>query len=154
MVIPSIPSQKLNTEIKRNPVKLVEVKNPMKLVGEAPQPKPEPTPPPAKPQPKKITFTITFYTSLPAEGGGLGLTASGKQVSRGMVANNHLPFGTKIKLDGIGIVTVEDRGSRRHFKNPYKLDVFVPRNKGESDGQYRKRVYAMGVKKVQGEIVK
>ena len=113
----------------------------------------EQPPTPAKPQIEQAVFTITFYTSLPDEGGGLGLTASGKNVSYGMVANNHLPFGTKIQLEGLGVFTVEDRGSKTHFKDPNKLDVFIPRQKGESDSQYKSRVLAMGVKKIQGAVL-
>ncbi len=44
-----------------------------------------------------------------------GITASGKKVKVGMVANNWLDFGTKVFIKGLGEFTVEDRGSRKYF---------------------------------------
>jgi 3D (Asp-Asp-Asp) domain-containing protein len=44
-----------------------------------------------------------------------GITASGKKVSKGIVANNWLEFGTKVKIKGLGNFIVEDRGSKRYF---------------------------------------
>lgn len=127
-----------------------------------PEPTPDPKPkepevakPTAQPKPQKAaktyTFTITFYTEL--EGEGQGLTASGKRVAYGMVASNHLKFGTKIQLEGMGTFTVEDRGSAAHFNRIERIDVYVPRQKGESNATYQKRVAAMGVKKVKGTIL-
>lgn len=137
-----------------------------------PEPKAEPTPTPdpeqnkpkepevekpkVQPQPKKevktYLFIISFYTEL--EGEGQGLTASGKRVSYGMVANNQLPFGTKIQLEGMGTFAVEDRGSPSHFNRVERIDVYIPRQNGESNATYQKRVAAMGVKKVKGTIIK
>lgn len=134
-----------------------------------PEPKAEPTPDPeqnklkepevekpkVQPQPKKevksYLFIISFYTEL--EGEGQGLTASGKRVSYGIVANNQLPFGTKIQLEGMGTFTVEDRGSPSHFNRVERIDLYIPRQKGESNATYQKRVAAMGVKKVKGTIL-
>lgn len=136
-----------------------------------PEPKAEPTPipdpeqnkpkepevekPKVQPQPKKevksYLFIISFYTEL--EGEGQGLTSSGKRVSYGMVANNQLPFGTKIQLQGMGAFTVEDRGSPSHFNRVERIDVYIPRKKGESNATYQERVIAMGVKRVRGTIL-
>ena len=44
-----------------------------------------------------------------------GRTASNKLVKKGYCANNWIKFGTKIKIDGLDTVTVEDRGSKRYF---------------------------------------
>jgi 3D (Asp-Asp-Asp) domain-containing protein len=59
-----------------------------------------------------------------------GVTASGKQVKEGMVACNWLPFGTQVKVEGLGTFTVEDRGARSLFgskTNHIKhLDVYMP----------------------------
>ena len=43
-----------------------------------------------------------------------GYFASGKLCYVGAVANNWLPFGTKVVIDGITYV-VEDRGSKKYF---------------------------------------
>ena len=48
--------------------------------------------------------------------------ASGKQVYEGAVANNCLPFGTRIEVDGLGILTVEDRMNSRYGCDDF--DVF------------------------------
>lgn len=69
--------------------------------------------------------TISFYSAIdschyPAKGGCL--TASGKIAKYGMVATNLYPFGTKIKIEGLGVFTVEDRISKR-FNN--RIDVWV-----------------------------
>ena len=57
-----------------------------------------------------------------------GITASGKRVEVGMVALNWLPFGTKIKIEGMGIYAVEDRGAKSLFgskQNKIKhIDVY------------------------------
>ena len=42
--------------------------------------------------------------------------------------------------------TVRDRGGKG-LNTPYKLDVYVPRIKGESNKRYYRRVNNMGVKK-------
>ena len=102
---------------------------------------------------KEVTFHISFYTSLACENGGYAnMTASGKKLADGMVANNQLPFGTKIYVEGYGLKTVEDRGSSKYFTDETKIDIFVPRQKGESDTEYRKRVNAMGRKNIKGYI--
>ena len=44
-----------------------------------------------------------------------GITASGKRVFKGIVANNWLEFGTKVEIEGLGIYIVEDRGSKKYF---------------------------------------
>lgn len=59
------------------------------------------------------------------------VTASGKYAMPGMVACNHLKFGTRILIDGKPY-TVEDRGAVSHFgtfKNPKKrLDIFFEKH--------------------------
>jgi len=44
-----------------------------------------------------------------------GITASGKKVKVSFCANNWLPFGTKVKVERLGIYIVEDRGSKKYF---------------------------------------
>ncbi|OGZ20126.1 MAG: hypothetical protein A3F95_01250 [Candidatus Nealsonbacteria bacterium RIFCSPLOWO2_12_FULL_39_31] len=55
------------------------------------------------------------------------ITASGKTVEDGIVANNLLPFGSKIKIPkvfGDKIFTVEDRMNKR--KGYYHVDIWFP----------------------------
>ncbi len=55
------------------------------------------------------------------------ITASGKTVEDGIVANNLLPFGAKIKIPqvfGDKIFTVEDRMNKR--KGYYHVDIWFP----------------------------
>ncbi len=62
-----------------------------------------------------------------------GITASGKKVKVGMVANNWLPFGTKVFIKGLGEFTVEDRGSRKYFGTKKEkrqcIDVYMDSHK-------------------------
>lgn len=81
-----------------------------------------------KPKYREVKAIITFYTAAADEcGKSNGITASGKKVSRGMVAGpRHLAFGTKVEIDG-EIYTVEDRGGAIKVKNGvYYFDVYVP----------------------------
>lgn len=59
-----------------------------------------------------------------------GIMASGKKVYPGAIACNWLPFGTKVKIEGIGIFTVEDRGAKSLFgtkTNHIKhIDIYMP----------------------------
>ncbi len=69
--------------------------------------------------------TISWYSELdschyPTKGGCL--TASGKIAKYGMVATNLYPFGTKIRIEGLGVFTVEDRISKRYNN---RIDVWV-----------------------------
>lgn len=102
----------------------------------------------------KLTFHLSFYTDLNCENGYGNLTASGKTLHTGMIANNFLPFGTKVYLEGYGMKTVEDRGSKKYFNTVHKIDVFVPRYSGESEGAYYRRVNNMGRKTVTGYLFK
>jgi len=55
-----------------------------------------------------------------------GITASGKQAARGMVAmSSHYPFGTQIMIGG-SMYTVEDRGGSGIENNIARVDIFVP----------------------------
>lgn len=55
-----------------------------------------------------------------------GITASGKQVSTGMVAmSSYYPFGTLIEINGV-IYTVEDRGGSGIENNRARVDIYVP----------------------------
>lgn len=100
----------------------------------------------------EMTFHLSFYSNLPEHNGGYSKTASGKNLSYGMVANNVLPFGTKIYLEGWGVVTVEDRGGKG-FNTINRLDVFIPPKSGESKQAYIDRLYKLGRQTVKGTIL-
>ena len=77
---------------------------------------------------KKIKVIITAYSSTPEETDSTPfITASGKNVVDGIVANNLLPFGTKIKIPGLygdKVFIVEDRMNKR--KGKYHVDIWFP----------------------------
>lgn len=77
---------------------------------------------------KKIKVIITAYSSTPDQTDDTPFTtASGKQVADGIVANNMLPFGTKIRIPelyGDKIFVVEDRMHSR--KSNYQFDIWFP----------------------------
>lgn len=67
----------------------------------------------------------TFYTYNAEESqtdGNPYRTASGRIVKDGIVANNCLAFGTKIEVEGIGVLEVQDRMNSRYGCNDF--DVF------------------------------
>jgi len=77
---------------------------------------------------KTIKVVITAYSSTPDQTDDTPfITASGKYVRAGIIANNMLPFGTKIKIPklyGDQIFVVEDRMNRR--KSDYHIDIWMP----------------------------
>jgi len=102
---------------------------------------------------QKITFYLSFYTSLPGENGGYSRMANGEPVNtaKNAVASNYYKLGTSITLEGYGTFTVKDRGGKS-FNSPQRLDVLVLRKAGESDSEYKRRVLSMGRKTVTGWI--
>jgi len=84
------------------------------------------------PEPKVVRrisqVVITAYSSTVFETDDTPhITASGTHTRDGIIANNLLPFGTKIRLPelyGNKIFVVEDRMNRR--KGPYHFDVWFP----------------------------
>jgi len=77
---------------------------------------------------KTITVVITAYSSTPDQTDDTPfITASGKHVEDGIIANNMLPIGTKVRIPelyGDKIFTVEDRMNRR--KSDYHFDIWMP----------------------------
>lgn len=100
---------------------------------------------------RQRTFILTFYTNLASENGGYGSTASGESLRYGMVASNTYGLGTRIYLEGFGNMRVADRGGSS-FNSSNRLDVFIPRRAGESNGAYYRRVNSMGIRRVTGYI--
>ncbi len=85
-------------------------------------------PAPAPKVVKTIVMVATAYSSTKAQTDDTPfIGASGKYVFDGMVANNGLKFGTKIRIPelyGNKIFTVEDRMHKR--KGIYHVDVWFP----------------------------
>lgn len=77
---------------------------------------------------KSIRMIVTAYSSTPDQTDSTPfITASGKYVTEGFVANNMLPFGTRIRIPelyGNRIFVVEDRMHRR--KGVYHADIWFP----------------------------
>ena len=82
---------------------------------------------------KSVHMIVTAYTSSPEETDDTPfITASGKYVEDGIIANNLLPFGTKVmipELYGDKIFIVEDRMHSR--KGKYQADIWMA-NKSEA----------------------
>lgn len=76
----------------------------------------------------KISVVITAYSSTPEETDDTPfITASGKTVADGIIANNMLPLGTKVRIPelyGDKVFTVEDRMNKR--KSDYHFDIWFP----------------------------
>lgn len=75
---------------------------------------------------KKIKMVITAYSSTAEQTDDTPfITASGKHVTDGIIANNMLPFGTKVRIPslfGDKVFTVEDRMNQS--KGKYHADVW------------------------------
>ncbi|MDP1538605.1 MAG: 3D domain-containing protein [bacterium] len=86
---------------------------------------------PSNPEPKiikKLRVVVTGYSSTEDQTDSEPfITAAGTQVREGIIANNLLPFGTKIKLPelyGENIFVVEDRMNWK--KGYYHVDIWFP----------------------------
>jgi len=77
---------------------------------------------------KTLDVILTGYSSRPEETDDSPfVTASGKWVRNGIVANNRLPFGTKIRIPelyGDEIFVVEDR--MNPMVGSYQIDIWFP----------------------------
>ena len=77
---------------------------------------------------EKIKMVVTAYSSTIGQTDSTPfITASGKNVADGIVANNMLPFGSKIRIPeiyGDKVFVVEDRMNKR--KGGYHLDIWFP----------------------------
>ena len=77
---------------------------------------------------KTINVMVTAYSSTPDQTDDTPfITASGKYVKDGIIANNMLAFGTKVKIPelyGDKVFTVEDRMNKR--KGDYHVDIWMP----------------------------
>ncbi|MBI2042065.1 MAG: 3D domain-containing protein [Candidatus Nealsonbacteria bacterium] len=77
---------------------------------------------------KTVKVVVTAYSSSVFETDDTPtITASNTEVRDGIIANNLLPFGTKVRLPelyGDKIFVVEDRMNRR--KGSYHFDIWFP----------------------------
>ena len=77
---------------------------------------------------RTIKVVVTAYSSTPDQTDSTPfVTASGKQVADGIIANNMLPFGTKVmipELYGYKVFTVQDRMAS--YKSKYHIDIWMP----------------------------
>jgi 3D (Asp-Asp-Asp) domain-containing protein len=76
---------------------------------------------------KTVKMVITAYSSTPDQTDDSPfITASNKRVADGIIANNLLPFGTKVRIPelyGDKIFVVEDRMNKR--KGNYHADIWM-----------------------------
>ncbi len=107
---------------------------------------------------KTINAVFTAYTSTPDQTDGDPFTAaSGKKVYMGMIANNCLPFGTKLKLTfadkkiqekyGNYEFQVHDRMNSRYGCNRFDIWLNVPRKEAQQFGVRRVTVEVFYKKK-------
>ena len=77
---------------------------------------------------KTIKVVVTAYSSTPDQTDDTPfITASGKHVAENIIANNMLPFGTKVKIPklyGNKIFVVGDRMNKS--KSNYHIDLWMP----------------------------
>lgn len=102
---------------------------------------------------KEIDFELTFYTNLDCENGYGAITSTGEALANKMLlASNVYDIGTKIYLDGYGVLEVKDKGgSEMNLSN--RLDVYLPRKEDESDAEYKNRALQYGRQTVKGYII-
>lgn len=86
---------------------------------------------PSNPEPEvvqKLPVIITAYSSTIGETDSSPyITAAGTWVRDGIIANNYLPFGTKVRIPelyGDKVFTVEDRMNWK--KGNYQIDIWFP----------------------------
>lgn len=100
----------------------------------------------------EINVEISFYTSLIEENTSLGgIDAQGNPLTWGTIAvPRSVALGTKFEIEGYEGTTfvARDRGSVKHIRikedGTYRIDMFIPRKKGENNNQYWQRVNAYG----------
>lgn len=100
---------------------------------------------------EEIEFKVTAYSSLPEENGGYTITCNGEPLEGNILANNTIPQGTKVILDGVEY-EIADRGSSR-FNKRNRVDMLIERLPNESVDEYRKRVSDFGVQYIKGYII-
>ena len=93
---------------------------------------------------KKFTINASAYTAAADEcGKSDGITASGIKVAekRTLACPRELPFGTKIRIEGMGEYRCEDRGGAIKGN---KIDIYM---------ETKKEAFAFGRQHLEAEIV-
>ena len=88
-----------------------------------------------------VNMKITAYSATYEDcGKDDGITASGEKIHEGVVAADpSIPFGTKLYIEGVGIVVVKDRGGAIRGNI---LDLYIPDPKNaEKWGVQHRKVY-------------
>lgn len=98
-----------------------------------------------------VRLLVTYYGNTASQcENNEGIMANGEKVHYGAIAcSSEIPFGSKITMDKSGREFIcKDRGNPKYIcklgENYYRVDIFIPRNEGESTHDYEKRVRAMG----------
>ena len=100
-----------------------------------------------------IDIVFSYYTDLSEENGGYtGITCTGEPLKYGHIASNVWELGTQFKTQDGQIFTVADKGGS-NFNSYNRVDCYIPRQIGESDYQYYKRVNNMGHKTVTVKLI-
>ena len=125
---------------------------------------------------ESIEVVVSYYTSLAGENGGYaGLNAIGGELSETSIAiprpnsNSLIQYGTVIEFDDLGEAYMEDyngnhltrvaddTGNPNHIyikgDGTYRVDVFCPRLKGESDSEYKQRVLKYGKHRTTARVI-
>jgi len=105
-----------------------------------------------------VKARVSAYTVSYEDCGKIdGITASGKSVSRGMIAApKHLPFGTEVTIKGKRFV-VEDRGGAIVVQDngTYNIDYYVPtRAEAMEFGIQKLTIRIHGMKSTTTKIIK
>lgn len=106
-----------------------------------------------------IRLLVTYYGDTASQcGNNLGIMANGEKVHYGAIAvPNSIKLGSKIRMDKSGReFTAKDRGNPKYIcelgENYYRVDIFIPRNEGESTSAYESRVRDMGTDDVTARL--
>lgn len=90
---------------------------------------------------KKIGIFTAYTATVSQTDSSPTITASNKKISEGMVANNCLPFGTKIKVND-KIFEIQDRMNVRHGCD--RFDIYMHNYSDAID---------FGIKKLKYELI-
>ena len=89
---------------------------------------------------RAVSIEVSYYCGCNSCTPGGGITASGKQVSEGMIAcPSNIPFNTKILIDGV-VYTCEDRGGFIQYTSDgiMRVDIYTESHKTALErGRYR-----------------
>ena len=100
-----------------------------------------------------IDLIFSFYTDLAEENGGHeGITCTGEKLQYGHLASNIWDLCVRFESQDGQIFTVADKGGS-HFNSYNRVDCYIPRQTGESDYQYYKRVNNMGHKTITVKLI-